>query len=79
MTGTVSKKVLDSYVTILSGLDDRARDYIMKKLAKIKDRPDEKKDFSRFYGAWEDDRTSDEIIKEIRDSRVEKDPFDLFE
>ena len=29
-------------------------------------------DLNNLYGAWIDDKDSDEIIKEIRDSRIEK-------
>jgi hypothetical protein len=29
-------------------------------------------DLKNLYGAWEDTRTSDEIINEIRNSRVEQ-------
>jgi hypothetical protein len=34
-------------------------------------------DLKNLYGAWEDTRTSDEIINEIRNSRVEKKSIDL--
>jgi hypothetical protein len=33
-------------------------------------------DLKSLYGAWEDSRTSDEIINDIRNSRVEKKPID---
>ena len=32
----------------------------------------EKFDIKSIFGAWQDERTSDEIIKEIKSSRVEK-------
>jgi hypothetical protein len=34
-------------------------------------------DLKSLYGAWEDTRTSDEIINDIRNSRVEKKSIDL--
>jgi len=34
------------------------------------DKTDEKFDFSACFGAWEDDRTADEIIDEIYSDRV---------
>lgn len=33
---------------------------------------EEKVDLNTLFGAWEDNKDSDEIIKEIRESRIEK-------
>jgi hypothetical protein len=80
MTSTVPKEVLDSYVTLLQNLDDKARAYILKKI-KVKPiiKNPGKKDLLSLAGAWDDPRSSDEIIKDIRDSRVEKEDIKLFE
>jgi len=39
----------------------------------------EKPDLKSLFGAWEDSRESDEIIKEIRESRVNKSEGEGFE
>lgn len=36
-------------------------------------------DLTSIYGAWEDSRDSDEIIREIRNSRVDKKNIEEFE
>ena len=44
----------------------------MKLAESIEDWEKGKFNLNDFYGAWEDKRDSDEIINEIRDSRIEK-------
>ena len=46
---------------------------IIKKLNDSLNEPTEKTfNLNEVFGKWEDDKTADEIIKEIRDSRVNK-------
>lgn len=42
------------------------KDMIIKLTSSIDDKPKVKSDFSSCFGAWEDTRSADEIINEIR-------------
>ncbi|WP_113923564.1 hypothetical protein [Cognataquiflexum aquatile] len=42
------------------------------KLTESLEAKEEKVDLFTLFGAWEDNKDSDEIIKEIRESRIEK-------
>lgn len=70
---TISNKTLDKYFGYLKNLDNRAKKSLIAKLTEsIEIKP--KKEFNpkSIFGAWIDSRTSDEIIEDIRTSRVEK-------
>lgn len=70
---SLSNKVLDKYFGFLLRLDADTKKNIIDRLKNsIKPKPKKKFDLSSIYGAWEDERTSDEIIEYIRASRVEK-------
>jgi len=51
--------------------NDTKKDIIIKLTASIDSSVNDKHDFSSCFGAWDDSRTADEIIKEIREARVE--------
>jgi len=71
-TLTVNHKILEKYLSVLEGLDKSSKKTIIEKLSKsLEDKP-VKTDLESLFGAREDEKSSDEIIKEIRDSRVEK-------
>jgi len=75
---TISNKMLDKYFGYLKNLDNKAKKSLIAKLTKsIETKP--KKDFDpkSIFGAWVDNRTSDEIIADIRNSRVEKDNTEI--
>lgn len=75
---TVSNKVLDKYFGYLKNLDNKAKKTLIAKLTESLDiRPKKKFDPESIFGAWVDNRTSDEIIADIRNSRVEKDNTEL--
>ncbi|HSP13003.1 MAG TPA: hypothetical protein VLO29_10800 [Salegentibacter sp.] len=68
----ISNKLLTKYFNLLKAFDVRSRKILIKKLKdSLKDRhskiPEEE-----LFGAWKDERSSEEIIKEIHSSRVEK-------
>jgi len=69
-------KYLDKFLNILYDFDDRAKKYIIKRLqVSLKKSPkkeDESFDIDTVFGKWEDSRSSEEIIKDIYDSRVSK-------
>ena len=69
----VTNKMLDKYFKFLKDLDDKAKKMLISKLTgSMKEKPKEDFELSSLFGAWEDSLDSDEIIKEIRASRVEK-------
>lgn len=70
---TISNKILEKYFGYLKYLDNSAKKNLIIKLTKsIETKPNEVFDIKSVYGTWDDDRTSDEIISEIKSSRVEK-------
>jgi hypothetical protein len=71
-TLTFNHKILEKYLSILEGLDKSSKKTIIEKLSKSLEDKADKTDLESLFGAWEDEKSSDEIIKEIRDSRVEK-------
>lgn len=69
----MSNKILDKYFSFLINLDDVSKKSLINKLINSLESKSERKfDIKSIYGAWEDNRTSDEIISEIKSSRIEK-------
>jgi len=69
----ISNKILDKYFSYLKHLDNNAKKSLIIKLTKsIETKSKKDFDIKSIFGAWEDNRTSDEIISEIKSSRVEK-------
>lgn len=69
----ISDKMLDKYFGFLKMLDIKTKRRLILKLEEsIASEPIKKSDPNSFYGAWEDERDADSIIKEILNSRVEK-------
>jgi hypothetical protein len=60
----------------LKKLDNRSKKELIVRLTESLDSKREKPgDVSSLFGAWKDDRSSDEIIRELKEDRVEsKDP-----
>tara|TARA_R110000868_G_scaffold173829_2_gene410246 strand:+ start:35936 stop:36178 length:243 start_codon:yes stop_codon:yes gene_type:complete len=70
---TISNKILDKYFGYLKNLDNNAKKALIIKLTKsIETKSKKKFDIKSVFGTWEDERTSDEIIRDIKSSRVEK-------
>jgi phosphoribosylformimino-5-aminoimidazole carboxamide ribonucleotide (ProFAR) isomerase len=73
MALSLTAKTIDKYFGFLSRLDNRSKKNLIIKLTESIEEKEKKtvhlKDLS---GAWDDSRESDEIIEEIRKSRVEK-------
>lgn len=75
---TISNKILDKYFGYLKYLDTKAKKSLIAKLTESIDvKPKKEFDPKSIFGAWVDNRTSDEIIADIRTSRVEKDSIEL--
>ena len=70
---TISSKILDKYFGFLINLDNNSKKRLIIKLTEsIETENKENTDLNLLYGAWTDNRDSYEIIREIRDSRIEK-------
>jgi len=76
----ISNKILDKYFNFLKNLDNETKKILINKLNKsIETKSKEDFDLKSIFDAWEDDRTSDEIISEIKNSRVNKINIENFE
>ena len=69
---TLNNKSLEKYFDLLKGLDNLSKKKLIIKLTESLEVKGEKVDLNTLFGAWEDNRDSDEIIKSIRESRVDK-------
>jgi len=64
----ISNKSLDKYIRSLSKLDTNSKKKLIIKLTEsIESKVIGSFDLKSIYGAWEDSRDSDEIIKEIKE------------
>ena len=69
----ISNKTIEKYFGFLLRLDNKSKKKLIIKLTEsIEENEKPKVNLRNLYGAWEDSRDSDEIIKEIRESRVNK-------
>jgi hypothetical protein len=69
---TLNNKTLEKYFGLLKSLDNLSKKKLITQLTESLEIKKEDVDLKLLFGAWEDNRDSDEIIKEIRESRVEK-------
>jgi len=75
----INSKILDKYFGFLVKLDNSSKKRLIIKLTESIETEEEKKsDINLLYGAWVDNRDSDEIIKEIRDSKIENRKIEEF-
>jgi hypothetical protein len=81
MTGiAISNRAFDKYFRFLRKLDNNSKKRLIIKLTEsIETKEDRPFDLKSIYGTWEDSRDSDEIIKNIRDSRVNSREIEMFE
>lgn len=73
MSLVLKNTTIDKYFGFLTRLDNITKKRLIIKLTEsleVKDKNDS--DLASLYGAWEDSRSSDEIIDDIRNSRIEK-------
>ena len=64
---------IDKYFRFLTKLDNTSKKRLIMKLTESMEKDNSKdSDLNSLHGAWEDSRSSDEIIKEIRESRKDK-------
>lgn len=77
---TVSVKMLNKYFGYLKHLDNTAKKNLISRLTKSLETKSRKKtELKLLFGAWEDNRNSDEIISDIKSSRVNKINTESFE
>lgn len=68
----INTTLIEGYLRLLDNLSlNNKLDLISKLTLSVKaDAADKKKSFYKAFGAWESKQTADEIIKDIRDSRI---------
>lgn len=71
-TITLNNSSLKKYLDLLRNLDLKSKKKIVQELSEsIKNSGKDKgNDFFSLFGAWEDERSSDAIIKDIKSSRA---------
>ena len=66
----------DRYLSFLFKLDNRSKKPVINKLSESIERSEKSKKFETkinfLYGTWEDNRTSEDILEDIKESRIEK-------
>ncbi len=73
MSLTLTNKTIDKYFGFLSRLDNGSKKKLIIKLTEsIEEKITDDTNLKSFFGAWEDHRDSDDIIREIKESRVDK-------
>ena len=71
MNSVIENRIVESYFKLMKNWDNETKKKLMIKLTQSMDAKDNKKRvFSSCFGAWEDTRTADEIIQDIRADRV---------
>jgi len=67
----LKKRKIDSYFRFMKNWDNALKKELIIKLTKsIDDKAKDKNDFSPCFGAWDDERTADEICIDIYSARV---------
>lgn len=79
MSLVLKNTTIDKYFGFLTRLDNVTKKRLIVKLTEsIEVKEKANFDLTSLYGAWEDSRSSDEIIEDIKNARVEKkDSVDL--
>lgn len=73
MSLALTNNTIDKYFGFLTKLDNVSKRKLIVKLTESIEVKEEKDfDLASLYGTWEDSRSSDDIIKEIRESRIDK-------
>jgi hypothetical protein len=73
MAISFSDKFLNRLISIFQLMDGKSKKTFLEKIhISMNDLPSKKNNLDNVFGKWEDDRSTDEIIKSIVSSRVEK-------
>lgn len=77
---TLNNKAIDKYFKYLKKLDNGSKKRLIIRLTETLEVEKSKSgDIKSLFGAWEGDSNSDEIIREIRESRAENKDVEKFE
>ena len=69
---SLNEESIDKYFNFLKNLDTESKkQLIIKLIASIESKKSKEANISSLYGAWEDDKSAEDIIKDIRASRVQ--------
>ncbi len=75
----IENRKVSSFFRFLKNWDNELKkDLIIKLTKSINTKAKDECDFSNCYGAWDDKRTSDEIINDIYSSRVNSNKIEEF-
>ena len=69
---TTSRKKVETYFKLLNNLDKASKRKLIARLTESLEQKEEIAESTSLFGAWADEKNSDTIIKEIRESRVER-------
>ncbi len=73
------KNKVNSYFRLIKNWDTESKkDLIIKLTQSINETKEDSHDFSSCFGAWEDERSADDIINDIRNSRVNNQDIEDF-
>lgn len=79
MSVIIEKNNVNNYFRLVKHWDiESKKDLIIKLTQSINDKSEDDHDFSSCFGAWDDERSSDEIIDDIRNSRVNSQDIEDF-
>ena len=73
MSITITNKTIDKFFGFLTNLDNSSKKKLIIKLTEsIELKEVNNINLNSLFGAWKGDKSSDEIIHEIRESRIDK-------
>lgn len=73
MALSITNNIADKYFSFLSKLDTSSKKMIILRLVEsIEVKKKKGNSLRKMFGAWEDERSSDDIISDIKNSRVDK-------
>ena len=76
---TVSNKIMNNYFRYMRNWDTETKKDLIHKLTESIDSDlQNKNDFSSCFGAWDDNRSAEEIIADLRSDRVNTDEIEEF-
>jgi len=76
----IINRTLDKYFGFLRKLDNNSKKRLIIKLTEsLETKDDSSFDLKSIYGAWDDSKDSNEIIKDIKDARVNNRDIESFE
>jgi len=76
----INNKILEKYFRFLAKFDNNSKKRLIIKLTESIETGEDpnKSEFNKLFGAWIDKKNAEEIIKEIRDSRIENRNIESF-